>query len=80
MPLRIQVQALPSEYLKPGEIELLVPSWLSALASAASDYIESMTSTAGKKNHGHMQGKGGKRLKHIIREFADTHRNIPSLT
>ncbi|CAN6470445.1 unnamed protein product [Victoria cruziana] len=78
--LHSTVQALPSEYLKPGEIELLVPSWLSALASAASDYIESMTSTAGKKNHGHMQGKGGKRLKHIIREFADTHRNIPSLT
>ncbi|KAF3776916.1 Transportin-3 [Nymphaea thermarum] len=74
------VQALPSEYLKPGEVEILVPSWLNALSSAASDYIESMTSIAGKKTHGHMQGKGGKRLKHIIREFADTHRNVPSLT
>ncbi|KAG9450047.1 hypothetical protein H6P81_010012 [Aristolochia fimbriata] len=68
------VHALPPEYLKQGEAEILVPTWLKALASAASDYLQSRTS-GGRNDHGHhMQGKGGRALKRIIRDFADTHR------
>ncbi|MQL88164.1 hypothetical protein Taro_020719 [Colocasia esculenta] len=69
------VQTLPTEYLKSGEAETLVPLWMKALATAASDYITSKTSVPGKDDHGHMQGKGGRTLKRIIRDFADTHRN-----
>ncbi|KAL6003654.1 hypothetical protein ACLOJK_023887 [Asimina triloba] len=75
-----KVQALPSEYLKPGEAESLAPTWLNALASAASDYLESKTSDARRDDHAHMRGKGGRALKRIIRDFADTHRNVPNLT
>lgn len=75
-----QVQSLPSEYLKQGEAVTLVPLWLKALASAASDYLESKTSDTARSDHGHMQGKGGRTLKRIIRDFADTHRNGPNLT
>ncbi|XP_043724641.1 importin-13 isoform X3 [Telopea speciosissima] len=71
--------ALPAEYLKQGEAETIVPMWLKALDSAASDYLESKTCDVGS-NHGYMQGKGGRVLKRIIREFADTHRNVPNLT
>ncbi|KAF6134047.1 hypothetical protein GIB67_038338 [Kingdonia uniflora] len=81
VPAMSRVQALPAEYLKHGEAEILVPLWLKALASAASDYLESKTRDVGRNNHshnhgGHMQGKGGRTLKRIIREFADTHRNL----
>ncbi|KAK6267034.1 hypothetical protein QUC31_017871 [Theobroma cacao] len=75
-----QVQALPVEYLKLGEAETLVPVWLKALAGAAADYLESKSSNGGKSDYGHMQGKGGRVLKRVIREFADGHRNIPNLT
>ncbi|KAK1318956.1 hypothetical protein QJS10_CPB04g00017 [Acorus calamus] len=75
-----QVQALPVEYLKQGEADFIVPTWLKVLASAASDYLESKTCNGAKDDHGHMKGKGGKALKRIIRDFADTHRNIPNLT
>ncbi|OVA17318.1 Exportin-1/Importin-beta-like [Macleaya cordata] len=78
--LHSTVRALPAEYLKQGEAETLVPMWLKALVSAASDYLESKTRDGGRNNHGHMQGKGGRTLKRIIREFADTHRNVPNLT
>ncbi|XP_077250127.1 ARM repeat superfamily protein isoform X2 [Tasmannia lanceolata] len=78
--LNSTVQALPAEYLKQGEAENLVPTWLNALASAASDYLESKTYDGGRNNGGHMQGKGGRTLKRIIRDFADTHRNVPNLT
>lgn len=67
---------LPAEYLKQGEAESLVPVWLNALVAAASDYLESRQSGGGN-NHGHMQGKGGRVLKRLIREFADNHRNGP---
>ncbi|KAL5724540.1 hypothetical protein ACHQM5_007785 [Ranunculus cassubicifolius] len=71
------VQALPAEYLKQGEAETLVPQWLKALSSAASDYLESKTRHCNNGGHnGHMQGKGGRTLKRIIREFADTHRSV----
>ncbi|XP_010249401.1 PREDICTED: transportin MOS14 isoform X2 [Nelumbo nucifera] len=78
--LQSTVQALPAEYLKQGEVETIVPMWLKALTDAASDYLESKTCNGERNNHGHMQGKGGRILKRIIREFADTHRNIPNLT
>ncbi|KAI3916887.1 hypothetical protein MKW98_014348 [Papaver atlanticum] len=78
--LHSTVRALPAEYLKQGEAETLVPMWLKALANAASDYLESRTRDGGINNHGHMQGRGGRTLKRIIREFADTHRNVPNLT
>lgn len=78
--LQSTVRTLPSEYLKQGEAETIVPIWLKALASAASDYLESMTSDIGRIDRGHMQGKGGRTLKRIIRDFADSHRNVPNLT
>ncbi|KAA0048527.1 transportin-3 isoform X1 [Cucumis melo var. makuwa] len=73
------VQALPLEYLKPGEVETLVPLWLKALGDAACDYLESKSCDE-EANYGHMQGKGGRVLKRLVREFADGHRNIPNMT
>ena len=75
-----QVQALPVEYLKQGEAETLVPVWFEALAGAAADYVESKSRDALQNDYGHMQGKGGRILKRLIREFADNHRNILNLT
>ncbi|PIN24232.1 Nuclear transport regulator [Handroanthus impetiginosus] len=73
------LQMLPTEYLKQGEVESLVPIWLNALVAAASDYLENRH--CGEiSNHGHMQGKGGRLLKRLLRDFADNHRNMPSLT
>ncbi|XP_026666278.2 transportin-3 isoform X4 [Phoenix dactylifera] len=80
IPSHTEVQSLPSEYLKQGEAETIVPLWLEALASAASDYLESKTSDANRSDHVHMQGKGGRMLKRIIRDFADTHRNVQNPT
>lgn len=74
------MQALPAEYLKQGEVETLVPVWSKALAGAASDYIESRSCDVGHNSYGHMQGKGGRVLKRLVREFADSHRNVPNLT
>ncbi|KAH7852386.1 hypothetical protein Vadar_024244 [Vaccinium darrowii] len=76
--LRSAVQTLPVEYLKPGEAEVLVPVWLKALAGAATDFLESKSCEGGKNSYGHMQGKGGRILKRLIREFADSHRSIPN--
>ncbi|AES80779.2 transportin-like protein [Medicago truncatula] len=78
--LQSAVQALPAEYLNHGETETLVPLWSKALAAAASDYLESKNSNGLKSDFGHMQGKGGRVLKRLVREFADAHRNIPNLT
>lgn len=78
--LHSAVHALPVEYLKQGEAETLVPVWFKALAGAASDYIESKSCNGVQNDYGHMQGKGGRILKRIIREFADNHRNVPNLT
>lgn len=69
-----QLQTLPAEYLKAGEVECIVPNWMNGLAAAASDYLK-------ETNHNHMQGKGGRLLKRLLREFADNHRtNVPNLT
>ncbi|XP_030483962.2 transportin MOS14 isoform X1 [Cannabis sativa] len=80
--LNLAVQALPVEYLKQGEAETLVPVWFEALAGAASDYVESKSRDALQNDYtyGHMQGKGGRILKRLIREFADNHRNVSNLT
>ncbi|MED6219364.1 hypothetical protein PIB30_035179 [Stylosanthes scabra] len=78
--LQSAVQGLPAEYLNHGEAETLVPLWSKALVDAASDYLESKNSNGLKSNYGHMQGKGGRVLKRLVREFADSHRNIPNLT
>ncbi|KAL5058902.1 hypothetical protein RYX36_030506 [Vicia faba] len=78
--LQSAVQALPAEYLNQGEAETLPPLWSKALAAAASDYLESKNSNGLKSDFGHMQGKGGRVLKRLVREFADAHRNIPNLT
>ncbi|CAL1398449.1 unnamed protein product [Linum trigynum] len=72
--LHSAVHSLPVEYLKPGEDDTLVPVWLDALAGAAADYLDSKSSKGVENNYGHMQGKGGRVLKRIIREFADSHR------
>ncbi|KAH1194288.1 Transportin MOS14 [Glycine max] len=72
------VQALPAEYLSHGEVEAIVPLWSKALADAATDYLESKNSDGLKSDFGHMQGKGGRVLKRLVREFADAHRNIPN--
>lgn len=70
---------MPSEYLKQGEAESLVPVWLKALSAAASDYLESRQFNDGKGSHGLLEGKGGRILKRLVREFADSHRNTPNL-
>ncbi|KAL0014887.1 hypothetical protein SO802_001956 [Lithocarpus litseifolius] len=76
----MKVHTLPVEYLNQGEAESVVPVWLKALAGAASDCLESKSCDGGKNNYGHMQGKGGRVLKRLLREFADSHRNAPNLT
>lgn len=68
------VHALPTEYLRSGEAELLIPSWLKAMEIASSDYYSSKIGTTA--SGGHMQGHGGRSLKRIVREFADVHRHI----
>ncbi|KAL5581494.1 hypothetical protein UlMin_013936 [Ulmus minor] len=78
--LHSAVQALPVEYLKQGEAETLVPIWVEALGGAASDYVESKRCDGVQSDYGHMQGKGGRILKRVVREFADNHRNVPNLT
>ncbi|XP_039172284.1 transportin MOS14 isoform X2 [Eucalyptus grandis] len=75
--LQAAVQALPVDYLKPGESETLVPLWLKALAGAASECLDSRSSDGVESR---TQGKGGRVLKRLVREFADNHRNIPNLT
>ncbi|XP_059294401.1 transportin MOS14 isoform X3 [Lycium ferocissimum] len=78
--LHSAVQNLPAEYLKQGEVESLVPLWIKALSAAASDYIESRRNVGETSDYGHMQGKGGRILKRLVREFADGHRNSPNFT
>ncbi|KAJ8752437.1 hypothetical protein K2173_004073 [Erythroxylum novogranatense] len=78
--LQAAVQTLPVEYLKQGEAEAIVPVWLGALVGAASDYLESKRCNGNENNFGHMQGKGGRVLKRLVREFADSHRTIANLT
>ncbi|KAK4367317.1 hypothetical protein RND71_011109 [Anisodus tanguticus] len=78
--LHSAVQNLPAEYLKQGEVESLIPLWIKALSVAASDYTESRRNVEETSDYGHMQGKGGRILKRLVREFADGHRNSPNFT
>lgn len=73
------MQTLPPEYLRQGEADSLVPIWLKALASAGSDYLDNINCNGRKNECAHMQGKGGRVLKRLIREFADNHRSVPNL-
>ncbi|CAN0876030.1 Transportin MOS14 [Linum grandiflorum] len=79
--LQAAVQALPVEYLKAGEDDTLVPVWVEALRGAATEYLESKSMcNGGNDSYGHMQGKGGRVLKRVIREFADSHRcSLPQI-
>lgn len=77
--LHSAVQTLPPEYLRQGEADSLVPIWLKALASAGSDYLDNINCNGRKNECAHMQGKGGRVLKRLIREFADNHRSVPNL-
>ena len=68
---------MPSEYLKQGEAEIIVPLWLKVLQDAGSDYLYSRTGDNIRSHQGYMQAKGGRTLKRIIRDFAESHRNVP---
>jgi transportin-3 len=72
------VKSLPSEYLKQGEAEMIIPLWLKVLEDAGSDYLHSRTGDNIINHQGYMQGKGGRTLKRIIRDFAESHRNAPT--
>lgn len=79
-----QVWALPSEYLKQGEAENIVREWSEALGGAGIDYLENKSCNFGNNKSqigggGHMQGKHGRALKRLVRDFADSHRNDPNL-
>uniref|UniRef100_A0A0E0BJZ3 Exportin-1/Importin-beta-like domain-containing protein n=1 Tax=Oryza glumipatula TaxID=40148 RepID=A0A0E0BJZ3_9ORYZ len=75
--LQSAVKSMPSEYLRQGEAEMIVPLWLNVLHDAASDYLHSRTGDNVRNNHAYMQGKGGRTLKRIVRDFAESHRNAP---
>jgi transportin-3 len=72
------VKSLPPEYLKQGEAEMIIPQWLKVLEDAGSDYLHSRTGDNIRNHQGYMQGKGGRTLKRIIRDFAESHRNAPT--
>ncbi|CAM0873715.1 unnamed protein product [Alopecurus aequalis] len=76
--LQSAVKSLPSEYLRQGEAEMIIPLWLKVLQDAASDYLHSRTGDNGRNHPDYMQGKGGRTLKRIIRDFAESHRNVPT--
>ncbi|CAO2144367.1 unnamed protein product [Urochloa humidicola] len=76
--LQSTVKSLPSEYLKQGEAEMIIPLWLKVLEDAGSDYLHSRTGDNIRNHQGYMQGKGGRTLKRIIRDFAESHRNAPT--
>ncbi|AAF78497.1 Contains similarity to transportin-SR from Homo sapiens gb/AF145029. ESTs gb/T46556, gb/AI993189, gb/T45501, gb/AA394463 come from this gene [Arabidopsis thaliana] len=78
--LNSAVWALPSEYLKQGEAESIVREWSEALGGAGIDYLENKSCNFGSNNSsgGHMQGKHGRTLKRLVRDFADSHRNDPN--
>ncbi|XP_047333705.1 transportin MOS14 isoform X2 [Impatiens glandulifera] len=81
--LLVAVQGLPKEYLRQGEAGTLVPIWMKALGGAARDYVEARSGggvdesnyNGGGAAAAHMQGKRGKLLKLLLRDFAETHRN-----
>ena len=56
---------------------MIIPLWLKVLEDAGSDYLHSRTSN-NIRNQEYMQGKGGRTLKRIVRDFAESHRNAPT--
>jgi len=76
--LQSTVKSLSSEYLKQGEAEIIIPLWLKVLEDAGSDYLHSRTGDNIRNRQEYMQGKGGRTLKRIIRDFAESHRNAPT--
>ncbi|KAJ7532039.1 hypothetical protein O6H91_14G069600 [Diphasiastrum complanatum] len=70
------VRALPSEYLRQGEAEILTATWLKFLKAAASDIYKTRLISSSRAGSGYMQGDGGRSLKRILREFADGHRFV----
>ncbi|VAI05521.1 transportin MOS14-like isoform X3 [Triticum dicoccoides] len=69
---------LQTTYLRQGEAEMIIPLWLKVLQDAASDYLHSRTGDNCRNHPGYMQGKGGRTLKRVIRDFAESHRNVPT--
>lgn len=57
---------------------MIIPLWLKVLGDAGSDYLHSRTGDNVRSHQGYMQGKGGRTLKRIIRDFAESHRNVPT--
>ncbi|KAK3120355.1 hypothetical protein QOZ80_9AG0686260 [Eleusine coracana subsp. coracana] len=76
--MQSMVKSLPSDYLKPGEADMIVPLWLKVLEDAGSDYLHSRTGDNVTSHQGYMQGKGGRILKRIVRDFVESHRNVPT--
>jgi len=76
--LQSTVKSLSSEYLKQGEAEIMIPLWLKVLEDAGSDYLHSRTGDNIRNRQEYMQGKGGRTLKRIVRDFAESHRNAPT--
>ncbi|CAM6046725.1 unnamed protein product [Sphagnum compactum] len=70
------VQALPPEYLKPGEVDILIATWLKAMEAAASDIYKMQAVQNGGRpgGGGYLRGDGGRSLKRVLREFAEAHR------
>lgn len=55
----------------------MIPIWLKAMEAAAGDVYRSkasMNSGGRASGGGYLQGAGGRMLKRLLREFADTHR------
>ncbi|CAH8382526.1 unnamed protein product [Eruca vesicaria subsp. sativa] len=77
--LNSAVWALPTEYLKQGEAEKIVREWSEALGGAGIDYLENKSCNLNSSGGGHMQGRHGRALKRLVRDFADSHRNDPNL-
>lgn len=65
------MDCLPEEYLKQNEINYLVTIWKETLVVAASDYLASRENDSIRNGNMRPQGRGGRALKKIIRNFAD---------
>uniref|UniRef100_A0A8I6YG59 Exportin-1/Importin-beta-like domain-containing protein n=1 Tax=Hordeum vulgare subsp. vulgare TaxID=112509 RepID=A0A8I6YG59_HORVV len=76
--LHTTVSSLSSEYLRQGEAEMIISLWLKVLQDAASDYLHNRTGDNYRNHPGYMQGKGGRTLKRVIRDFAESRRNVPT--
>ena len=72
----------PERVSKSRRAENIVREWSEALGGAGVDYLENKGCNLGSNNSlggGHMQGKHGRALKRLVRDFADSHRKDPNL-